>query len=166
MAPIELVIALGNRFRRDDGVGLVAGEALRAQQWVPVRCLEKQGDGLRLLDAWRGARGVILIDAVASGAPPGTLHRFEIDSQRGALAADAVGTTHSLSVRETIELASALGEAPERILAFGIEMGCCELGEGLTAAVERAVPTLIRAVLDELESQAKPERKECTKPMS
>src|SRR5688572_24132063 len=69
-----IVIGLGNEFRGDDGVGLIAARQLRERGLAAV---DHEGDLAALIDRWKGAARVILIDAVASGAAPGTVHQFD-----------------------------------------------------------------------------------------
>ena len=38
---------------------------------------ELEGDPTSLIDAWDGSEHVIVIDAVCSGAEPGTVHRLD-----------------------------------------------------------------------------------------
>lgn len=68
--------------------------------------IDQSGDGAALMEALRGTEVVIIIDAVMSGAPPGTIHRFDASAQ--PLQKNAFRcTTHSFSVAEAIELARA-----------------------------------------------------------
>lgn len=143
------VLGVGNRLRRDDGVGpWVAGElARRVGRGVDVRQLA--GDGFSLFDACGGAGAVLLIDAVQSGAPPGTVHR--LDAVAGPLPPDALRcSTHALGVVEAIELARALGELPARLYVYGIEGEDFGPGEGLSAAVAAAAAALVQELVVEL----------------
>src|SRR2546425_140515 len=76
MEAAVLVIGVGNEYRSDDGVGLAVLRVLKAAG-LPQTCfIESNGDAMGLLEAWAAATNVILIDAVASGAAPGTIHRL------------------------------------------------------------------------------------------
>ena len=66
-----LVIGVGNAWRRDDGAGPAVAAALGGP------CTD---DPSRLLDLWAGAEHAIVVDAAASGAPPGTIRRFDADA--------------------------------------------------------------------------------------
>lgn len=143
------VLGVGNRLRRDDGVGpWVAGElARRVGGGVDVRQLA--GDGFSLLDAFGGAHAVLLVDAVQSGAPPGTVHR--LDAAAGPLPLDALRcSTHALGVVEAVELARALGDLPARLHVYGIEGEDFGPGEGLSAAVAEAADALVEELFNEL----------------
>ena len=112
MTPRRLrIIGLGNALRGDDAVGLVV--ARRVRELLPgADVLELSGEPAELLDALGdGVEHVVLVDAVTSGAPPGTVHR--LDASEAALAVDASSAlTHGLGLAETIELGRALGRLP------------------------------------------------------
>ena len=66
MSSPTLLIGIGNAYRSDDGVGLVVIRALQAKGLPETFCIESNGDGAALIDAWANASKVILIDAVNS----------------------------------------------------------------------------------------------------
>jgi hydrogenase maturation protease len=133
----DLIAGVGNDWRGDDAVGLVAARRLR--ELLPgVRVVELGGDASALLDAWAGAGLAIVIDAVRSGAPPGTIHR--LDGRPPA--ALRLGSTHAVGLAETIELGRVLGRLPARLELYGIEGARFETGAELTPAVARAVDEL------------------------
>ncbi|HLX62964.1 MAG TPA: hydrogenase maturation protease [Planctomycetota bacterium] len=138
MARSVRIIGIGNAFRHDDAAGLIVARqiALRAPPEIDV--IEHKGDGAALIDAWRGADNVILIDALQSGCATGTI------LQLNALATPVPSayfccSTHAFNVAEAIELARALNLLPARLELFGIEGRDFSSGEGLSAEVERAI---------------------------
>jgi len=103
-----------------------------------VELLEREGEPTSLIDAWEGADAVWIVDAVRSGAPPGTVHR--LDASCTELPAKLFrGSTHHLGLPEAVELARALGRLPRRLVVLGVEGGSFEAGQTLTPAVARAV---------------------------
>ena len=72
-----LVIGLGNPSRRDDGVGWVVAEAVGRRLGDRLHVRLGDGEPARLLDAWGGARLAVVIDAMRSGAEPGSIRVFE-----------------------------------------------------------------------------------------
>jgi hydrogenase maturation protease len=141
-----VVIGVGNALRRDDGVGLAVAERVRAAGGVEVVACEDEPS--RMLDAWEGADTALVVDAVASGAAPGTVHRY--DAAEGALPVGVFrGSTHAFGVGETIELARALGRLPPRVRLYGVEGAAFSAGEGLTPEVEAAVEPLVGELLEE-----------------
>ena len=105
-----LVIGVGNAWRGDDGAG--PGRRARGSRERSRAVRVHEGEPIGLLEAWAGADEVIVVDAVASGAPPGTVHRLDAARRAAARAALARGSTHAFGLAETIELARALGRLP------------------------------------------------------
>lgn len=144
MAP--RVLGIGNAARRDDGVGAWVARRLAARcgQAADVRVLGD--DGFALLDALAGAEAAILVDAVQSGAAPGTVHRFDAAAQ--ALPPALLRcSTHALGVAEAVELARALGQLPARLAVYGIEGADFGIGEGLSAPVAAAAAALVEELV-------------------
>jgi hydrogenase maturation protease len=71
--PHALVIGLGNEYRSDDAVGRAVARRLTASAGDEFRIKEESGEGGALMEAWKGAEFVVLVDAVESGALPGTI---------------------------------------------------------------------------------------------
>ena len=76
-----LVIGLGNPLVTDDSVGLrVAAELKTRLAGRPdVEVDEDYWGGLRLMERLVGCDRAIVIDAIHTGAPPGTIHRLTPD---------------------------------------------------------------------------------------
>jgi hydrogenase maturation protease len=128
------VIGLGNEWRGDDGVGI---EVARR---VGGRLLE--GEPIGIVEALAGEDEVVLVDAVSTGASPGTLFVFEADS--GPLPAPIFGasSTHTLGLAEALELARALGRLPSKVVVYGIEGESFDFGKGLSSPVAEAADRL------------------------
>jgi hydrogenase maturation protease len=138
-----IVIGIGNEFRRDDAVGLIAARRLQ-ERGVPAK--EHEGDLAALMDLWKQADGLILIDAIRSGATPGTVHRLDVSV--APLDREVFkSSTHALGLADAVELSRMLGTLPARVLVFGVEVGDLTAGVGLSPDVERALPGLLEEVL-------------------
>ena len=138
-----MVIGLGNEFRHDDAIGLIAARRLR-ERGVPAE--EHEGDLAILIDRWKRADGLILIDAVTSGAAPGTVHRLDVSAS--PLNREVFkSSTHALGLADAVELSRTLGTLPARVFVFGVEVRDLSAGVGLSPEVERALPALLEEVL-------------------
>ena len=147
------MIGVGNEWRRDDAAGLVVARRLRDSLLTGVRVVEHEGEPLDMIEEWSVAGEAIVVDAVKSGAEPGTIHRLDAVSTR--LTAELFrGSTHAFSVAEAVELARALERLPDRLLVYGIEGRTSTAGSGLTAEVEAAVRTLVSELRAQLEEAA------------
>jgi hydrogenase maturation protease len=144
-----LVIGVGNPYRRDDAAGLIAARRLGEAAAGLVSVWEESVEGAALLEAWEGADTVILLDAVSSGAPAGTIRRIEAHHE--AVPADVfLSSTHAFNVAEAIELARVLHRLPRRLIVFGVEGARFEAGRGLSPVVERAIEQLVARALEDI----------------
>lgn len=147
------VIGIGNSYRGDDQVGLVVARAIRTRSdAVPgALVLEQSGEGTQLLTAWQDAGTVILVDAMVSGVPPGTIHRINAREQR--LSPEYFRcSTHAFGVAEAIELARALDELPPRVIIYGIEGERFEPGAELSPLVAQAAHVVVERIMREIRS--------------
>ena len=147
--PKILVIGIGNAYRGDDGVGLVAARRLKNQRSTSFRVLEHHGEGADLMTCWEGADAVILVDAVQSGAKPGTLHRWNA-GRRPLPARTFRGSSHAFSLVAAVELARVLRRLPQRLIVYGVEGRDFRAGTGLSSETEEAVSDLVQRVLREV----------------
>jgi len=142
----KLVIGCGNVYGGDDAAGPMVARRLRE---LGLEAREHGGEGLDLIECWRGTEDVILVDAVITGAEPGTVTVWDVHSvpvETGWFRC----SSHTLGVGEALRLARALGRLPARIRVYGIEAVRFEPGAGLTPAVAAAVEQAARMIADEV----------------
>jgi hydrogenase maturation protease len=150
-----LVLGLGNSLRHDDAAGLeVVRRVAQRTGAGNFEVCEHEGEPLALLELWRDAEAVLLVDAVSSGAAPGTLHRADASSQPIPALLRSSTSTHAVGIADAIELARALRRLPGRVLLFGIEGRRFDAGSGLSEEVAGAVGPLAEAVLSEVRELA------------
>lgn len=145
-SPSSLVIGVGNRDRGDDGAGPIAVDRLVARG---IPAVEHSHDGAAIIDVWEGCDRVILMDAMRSGAQPGTIRRFDASVERLPKGAFGV-SSHLFGPVEAVETARALGRLPSSLIVFGIEGGSYRFGDPLSPAVLQAMHDLIDRVIEEL----------------
>ncbi len=147
--PVLLILGLGNVLCGDDGLGVVAVERLRRRGPLPegVRLLDGGTLGLSLLGCFDGADDVILVDAVRTGEPPGTLVRLEGDEVAPAVRERL--SCHQIGVADLLDGLRLLDAYPRRLVLVGLVPETLELGLGRTPAVEEALPRLVAAVGEE-----------------
>jgi hydrogenase maturation protease len=148
-----LVIGVGNALRGDDGAGLAAAEVLRARVANDVTVESWDGPPMELLDRWTVAERVIVIDAVTSGAPVGTIHRFDA-SAAPLLDHVSAQTTHGVGLAQAIELGRAFGRLPRSLVVYGIEGREFEIGREPSERVRRAVSAVVERVIEEVAADA------------
>jgi hydrogenase maturation protease len=144
-----LVIGVGNEYRSDDAVGLVVARRLKRLSLGNVTVIEASGQGTDLMESWKEADTVIIVDAASSGAKPGTIHRIDARVQlipRGLLRY----STHAFSVGEAVELARAMNLLPPRMVVYGIEGERFDEGTMLSRAVQGSLDAVVDLVLKQL----------------
>ena len=147
--PKALVIGIGNEYRADDAFGPFVARRLKELLPDSVNILEHHGEGVSLMDAWAGYSHVILIDAIQSGAEPGTT--FRIDATLGKLSAQFFHySSHEFGVAEAIEMARVLGKLPVKMIVFGAEGSRFGLGEPMSDQVKAQVASIADSIVHEI----------------
>ncbi len=147
-----LIIGCGSPDRGDDAAGPLVVERLRTAGY-PARL--HHGDGLSLLDAWQGARHVVLVDAVVTGRPPGTVTRW--DARTAPLEPDPVGcSSHSFGVAEAIRLGRVLDRLPPILEIHGIEAAHFLRGAPPSPEVLDAVERLAALIMEKVTRCTRP----------
>ena len=139
-----VVIGIGQALRGDDGAGLAAVQVW--QETYPdsarhsnVRVELAELPGIGLLSLLEGVKVAILVDAVRSGALPGTVHFLSEADLANPLASSA--SAHGWGVAETLALGRQLTpqQMPGSIQLIGIEAGELGMGETLSPPVAAAL---------------------------
>jgi hydrogenase maturation protease len=144
-----VVVGVGNELRGDDAVGLAVAVRLRGRVPEGVTVVECEQEPTRLLDAWSGADAAFVVDAAASGGPPGPVHRFDASAEP-VPARVFRSSTHAFGVGDAVELARALGRLPGRVVVYGVEGGDFTAGAPLSVEVAAAVDLVVGKIEKEL----------------
>ena len=145
------IVGVGSPFG-DDRLGWVAAESLQRSPVLnglePGRIVISILDrpGAMLLALWDEADHVIVMDAVRSGAVPGTRHRLTASDVTDTR---IPATSHGFGIVAALQLAQVLENLPDRLLLRGIEMDACCTGFTLSAAVIAAMPVFVREIEEE-----------------
>ena len=136
-APIR-IIGIGSPFG-GDSVGWSIVECLQrshaAQAWgSQVALVAADRPGVGLIELWRGAYWVAVVDAVISGGVPGRVWRLEGEQ---LACAPAPWSSHGIGVAEALALARVLSALPERLVFFGVEIAP-QSGPPCASSVEAA----------------------------
>ena len=155
-----LVVGLGAPDRGDDAVGVVVARAVAARGLPCVDVLTHE-DPTDLLELWAGRELVVVVDAVRSGAEPGTMVVVETGAGGERLPESAWGRTgrggtHAFGLASAVELGRALHRLPERVVLVGVEAASFEHGTPLSPAVAAGVPAAVATVLEVVQSVGRP----------
>lgn len=150
MPETRLCIGIGNDLRTDDGVGLWVARRLTACNPPGVTIIEASGEGAALMDSWQGAVTAILVDAVSSGAAPGTIHYYAIHEKPLPVQLRTF-STHAFGVAEAVELGRMMGLLPDQLIFYGIEGADFSFGNSLSAVVEQAGQQVVDHIMKQLQ---------------
>jgi hydrogenase maturation protease len=144
-----LILGLGNSLLTDEAVGVEVVRRLGRE--LPERDDVDLLDGGTLSFTLAGpiaeARRLIVVDAAALGAVPGTVRVFEGEDMDRQLRV-AGKSVHEVSLADLMDIARLTGSLPERRAIVGIQPHTVDWGDALTSHVEAAVPEAVAAVMD------------------
>jgi len=145
-----LVLGIGNVLMMDDSLGIRAVDELERRFRFPegVEILDGGTSGIELLSYLRNKDHLIVIDAVKSGLPPGTVVKAEGDEVPAKFMTRI--SPHQLGLSDLLAAATLSGELPKNMVLFGIEPEVVKLGLELSNPVKKNFDKLIDFVVQEL----------------
>ncbi len=160
--PDILIAGIGNIFLGDDAFGVeVVAQLSNMQLPEHVQVVDFGIRGLdlayTLLD---GYQTVILVDAVPRGSSPGSVYVIEPDRatvEPNGAAGGVPMEAHRMDPQRVLQLVATLGGTVGRLLVVGCEPTPCredeEFHDGLSDAVQAAVPVAVSEILRLIEEQ-------------
>ncbi len=149
-----LVIGIGSPILGDDGIGVHAARAVKEDARTRhVDVIELGTAGIALLDFIAGHDCLIIIDAVYSGAEPGTLHDLNADEIACCAHLDS---GHDADLPAVLALGNELkgADMPESVLVLGVEAEeLTRFSEELTPRVAAAIPRVVTRIATFLASR-------------
>ena len=145
-----LILGIGNTILSYEAVGVRAVEALEAAYDLPsgVQVMDGGTSSMEMLDDIAEVDLLIVVDALASGKPQGTLLR---------LAGDEVPvffrqklSPHQIGLPDVLASLEFAGRMPRDIVIVGVEAENFSLGLEMTPAIAARVPELVAMVVGEL----------------
>ncbi len=146
-----VIIGMGNPQLSDDGVGLAVACAVaeRLKDRMTLTVTELNTGGIRLMEAMAGFKRAVVVDAMLSGAPPGSVQRFD---PKDFVTTKNTFSSHDTDFATAYDLGVMAGVSlPEQLSFWGIE--ACEFdlfGECFTAEVAVAVPVAVERIVAQL----------------
>jgi len=140
---LVLVLGLGSPLQGDDGIGPAALARLAARYAFDeeVELLDGGTSGLALLPLLEGAERVLVLDAVRSGAKPGTRTTLRGDGVPRRLATRL--SPHQIDLAEVLALAELRGRPPKDLVVLGIEPERVETRAELSPPVAASLDALV-----------------------
>lgn len=162
--PKILIAGVGNELRQDDAFGvLLAQKLLREAAFPPsVKVMEIGSGGIHLVQQlFDGYDVLVLLDIVKWGGAAGTIHFKEVEvkdieqlpvDEKNDFLADM----HYINPLKALMMAKAIKVLPPQVLFLGCESEEHEeIGIGLSAAVETALPLAFDKITDWVKESTK-----------
>jgi hydrogenase maturation protease len=146
------VIGVGNAWRGDDAAGLLVARRLQADHLPQVQISETLGTLSAIQAAWQDAAGVIVVDAVVSGGPPGTIHRFDGHGDGMPVQLSRSPSSHGWGVAEALALGRLFQELPPVLIIYGIEGKNFDPGQKVSPEVAAAIPAAADRIRQEIQA--------------
>lgn len=157
------ILGIGNSILSDDGVGVHVVERLKAEEISPGVVLTVGGTGgSALIDMIEEGDRLIIVDAIITGAPPGTIHELSVQDILSATPIH-LGSSHDFDFLTILGLGKdILGkEIPSEIMIIAVEAAdITTFSEECTPPVKDAVNKvvqLVRSIMIRSSSSVPPE---------
>jgi len=136
----------------DDAAGVLVVQALAEKYEFPEELTLLDGGtlGLDILPYLEGIDRLLVVDAVETGDPPGTLIRMTGDDIPLALATKV--SPHQMGLKDLLLVADLQGYAPREMVLWGVQPGSIEMDIELSPEVAGSMGALQERVLEELEN--------------
>jgi hydrogenase maturation protease len=142
----RIVVGVGHRDRGDDAIGPTVCDVLERSAgvpmpWEPPEIWVVEGDPCDLAVRWLPTDRVVLIDALHSGRPPGSIVVLDgLDpSDPSPARQSSLRSSHGLGVADAIELARHLRRLPAQLTVIAVEAARFDHGAALSDDVASVV---------------------------
>jgi hydrogenase maturation protease len=144
--PKTLILGVGNILLSDEGIGVHVIEYLSRQELpASIEVIDGGTAGADLIDVLADRETVIIIDAVQSDKPAGTILRLMPEDLK--LQEDTPLSLHDLDIPQTLAMTHLSNCAPKTVICFGIVPASIEPGMELSPTLLPLVPKIADIVL-------------------
>jgi len=149
-APRIVVLGVGNLLMADEGLGVRCVERLAGDARLPqfVRLVDGGTSTHELLEDLEDLDGLVIVDAVVTGAPPGTVVRLEGNEVPFAFSHKL--SPHQHGINDLLATLTLLGRAPRQVVLLGVVPVSLTLSMELSTEVEALMPGLVTRVTEEV----------------
>ncbi|MBZ4672403.1 hydrogenase maturation protease [Deferribacterales bacterium Es71-Z0220] len=145
-----LILGLGNLLMDDDSAGVVIAQELKNEilEDEQLKIVEGGTLGLDLLNYIAWADKLIIVDAIDMGFEPGTVIRAE--GQDIDPIFESKLSPHQMGLKDILLAAELIGDRPEEIVLFGIQVESIQMNMTLSEKVKKNMQKLKSKVIEEL----------------
>jgi hydrogenase maturation protease len=150
VAPV-LVLGMGNILLEDEGLGIRALELLQLRYEIPqeLELLDGGTTGMGLLDVISGRQHLLVLDAVQTGDPPGTL--VKLSGEDVPVYFGMRISPHQLGLSDVLATLELSGERPAAVTVLGLVPQSLEMCLELSDLVHSKLDSLVEAAVGELD---------------
>ncbi len=145
-----LILGIGNLIMTDDGIGVHAVHLLKERYRFPrdVTVLDGGTLGLDLLHYLEGVERLLIIDAMETGGPPGTIRRLA--GEDIPIAFETRMSPHQMGLKDLLAVSRLRGIEPREMVLLGVQPEDIGMGMELSPPVVAQLDALIAMTLQEL----------------
>jgi hydrogenase maturation protease len=154
------VLGLGNVLMGDDGLGPAVVRAFEAEYVVGpgVEVIDLGTPGLDLLPWLADVDRVVIVDAVKSDLPPGTVRIYDKEDILRHAPSVRVGP-HDPGVKEALVTLEFAGRGPRDVTLIGVVPATNAMSLELSASVQAAIPSVLEQIARVLARGGTPARR-------
>ncbi len=141
-----LVLGIGNTLLSDEGVGVVAMNALKAQlaETEEIAFLDGGTLSFTLAVPIAECSALLVFDAAELNAQPGTVSMVEGEAMDRFLGENRKSSVHEVGLIDLMSISKLTERWPAQRALIGVQPAKLDWGEALSEAVESAVPEMCR----------------------
>lgn len=143
-----VVLGVGNVIMGDEGAGVRCVEWLESRVAKDITLIDGGTSTHELLGELENLDLLVIVDAVVTSEPPGTVVRLEGDRIPSAFSNKL--SPHQHGINDLLANLALLGRSPKRLVLFGVQPKTIALGLELSPEIAAAIPVLGARVLEEL----------------
>ena len=142
------VVGIGNNLLQDDGVGIHALQHFESHHSSEdVECLDAGTVGLAMMNRLSNLDGLVAVDAMRLGKPPGTITILQGEDMDAHLR-NHHGSVHELGLSDILDALRLCDDLPPNRALVGIEPENMDWGTEPTEKVAAAVPDAANHIRD------------------
>lgn len=146
----KLVLGVGNLLLTDEGIGIHAIQRIIEKNRLPdeIEVVDGGTAGLALMYYLEGVDRLVIIDAVETGGPPGTILRLAGDRIPAYMALKV--SPHEITLPDFLAAARLRDLYPKEVVVWGMQPGSLEVGVELSPEIETRMDALVEYVVQEI----------------
>ncbi len=147
----KLLLGVGNLLLTDEGIGIHAIQRIIDKKMLPedVEIIDGGTAGLALLYYLEGVDMLVIVDAVETSGPPGTIVRLDGDKIHTYMALKV--SPHEITLPDFLAAARLRDLYPKEVVVWGMQPRSLEVGVDLSPDIESRLGILVDYIVQELD---------------